>query len=112
MTRYTQTHGFTAKNHVEEVKNYLGRYPDVVIVNSAKIPAKILKSYKTEKGYPVVDDVSNSEKNYKVIKERLISVANTKANTSDVIRRSLLVHDREKLTEILLALINNRTYTT
>ena len=48
MTRFTQTHGFTAKAHVEEVKNYIGRYPDVVIINSEKIPAKILKSYKEE----------------------------------------------------------------
>jgi uncharacterized cofD-like protein len=111
MTRYTQTHDYTAKDHVEEVKNYLGRYPDVVIVNSAKIPNKILKNYKSEKGYPVVDDVLKSEKSYKVIKEKLTSVAKTNISTSDVIRRSLLVHDRIKLTEILLALINNHPYT-
>jgi uncharacterized cofD-like protein len=106
MTRYTQTHKFSAKDHIEEVKNYIGRYPDIVIINTEKIPPRILKSYEGEMGYPVVDDVLSTEKNYKVIKEKLVSIAKPQKNAADTIRRSLLVHDRVKLTSILLALIN------
>jgi uncharacterized cofD-like protein len=104
MTRYTQTHNYTARDHVEELSRYTGKYPDLVIVNTEKVPAKILKAYEEEKGYPVLDDLS--EDNYRVIRSDLLSVAKVKKNSGDVLKRSLIVHDQKKLTEILLDLVN------
>lgn len=103
MTRYTQTHNYTARDHIEELAKYIGKYPDIVVVNTEKVPSKILKAYEEEKGYPVVDDLTNN--NYKVIRSSLVSVANAKKNNGDAVKRSLVVHDQKKLTQILLDLV-------
>ncbi|EKE00155.1 MAG: hypothetical protein ACD_22C00083G0009 [uncultured bacterium] len=104
MTRHTQTHGYTAKKHVDVVRKYMGRYPHVVIVNSEMIPDEVLKAYEEEKGYPVINDLK-SQKDYKIIDGKFYSIALTKANGADSIKRSLLVHDKVKLTECLLELL-------
>ena len=36
MTKYGQTSGFKASNHVEELTKYVGRYPDLVLVDTKK----------------------------------------------------------------------------
>ena len=104
MTRYTQTHGYTAKTHVEVIKNYLGRYPDYVIVNSGRIPKRVLDKYKKEKGYPVVDDL-NGRLPYKVIRGKLFTLASPKVNAADALQRSLLLHEKKVLKKHLLGLL-------
>jgi uncharacterized cofD-like protein len=104
MTRYTQTHDFTAKDHVEELKKYLGKYPDYVIVNNAPIPKQVLKSYELEKGYPVKNDLERSK--YQVIEEPLALIANVKQNKADAVKRSLLLHNKDRLTKLLLKLLD------
>jgi uncharacterized cofD-like protein len=104
MTRYTQTHGYTASDHVEEIRNYIGRYPDIVIVNNKAIPKNILKNYEQEQGYPVINDLT--EENYKVVSAPLWDVAKNAQKSSDNIKRNYLIHDRKSLTDILLDLIN------
>jgi len=101
MTRYAQTRNYTASMHVEEIKKYTGRYPDFVIINNGKIPKNILESYAQEKGCPVIDDLPRDGP-YKVIAKKLATVAQTTPNKADAIKRSLLVHDKEALTEVLL----------
>ena len=104
MTRYTQTHKYTARDHVEEIKNYMGRYPDVVIVNSGKIPTNIISKYKKEKGFPVINDLKGKLP-FKVVEASLYMVAKAKNNKADLLKRSLLLHDSQKLTSILLDLM-------
>jgi uncharacterized cofD-like protein len=104
MTRYTQTHNYTASDHVEGLKKYIGRYPDVVIVNNGQITYELLKKYEDERGYQVENDIINAP--YKVISENLWSVVKTKPNKADAIKRSLVVHDSVKLTKILLDLVS------
>jgi len=103
MTRYTQTHGFTAKDHVEEVKNYLGRYPDYVVVNSNSIPKSVQVSYQKDNEFPVINDLNS--KHYQVIRDSLASIAKTKQQKGDIVQRSLLRHNENKLTKILLKIL-------
>ena len=105
MTRYTQTHNYTASMHVEEIKKYIGKYPDFVIINNKQIPKDILKNYTQEKGYPVINDLS-IDAPYKIIAQKLFTIAQTKHNKADVIKRSLLIHDKEILTKVLLNIYN------
>ncbi len=104
MTRYTQTHGYTAKDHVEEIKKYMGRYPDYVLINDSKIPSSVKKNYEEEKGYPVINDLL-PDSYYKVVCGSFVKIAKAKPNKADALKRSLLVHDEEKLTKILLDLL-------
>ncbi|MFA5931665.1 MAG: gluconeogenesis factor YvcK family protein [archaeon] len=43
-----ETKGFTAEDYVNELKNYLGTYPDQVLMNNKSPPKKILARYKKE----------------------------------------------------------------
>lgn len=106
MTRYTQTHNFSATDHVEEVARYLGRYPDCVVVNSGTIPPKLLKNYRKENEFPVKNDLRSNK--YQVIKSTLAGISKAKQLRSDTVKRSLLRHNDKKLTNILLKLIKEK----
>jgi uncharacterized cofD-like protein len=98
MTHFSQTHDMSATDHVNIIEKYFGKYPDLVIVNSEKIPKKILQAYEEEKEFPVVDDLPRE----KYIKRaELVSKVIAEQNQNDKINRSLLRHDSKQLTEIL-----------
>ena len=96
MTKYGQTFGFTAKDHVETLREYLGKYPDSVILNNANLPADILKKYKEENDFPVSDDLTGYLP-YKVARANILVPEEIEKSSGDVVKRSLLRHDPDKL---------------
>ncbi|MFC1629604.1 uridine diphosphate-N-acetylglucosamine-binding protein YvcK [Patescibacteria group bacterium] len=103
MTRYGQTYGFTAKNHVQALEKYLGKnYLDFALVNSASIPKVVLKKYKKENELPVIDDLENDY--FKVIRSDFLSKKETKKVSGDVLKRSFVRHDPVKLAKVLIKL--------
>ena len=101
MTRYGQTFGFTAKDHIRVLEKYLGRNClDFVLVNTRTIPKSALVKYKKENECPVVDDLEDSY--FKVIRGDFLSEKETKRVPGDVIRRSLIRHDSKKLARALI----------
>lgn len=102
MTRYTQTHNMTASDHVAELTHYLGRKPDVIIINSGAIPQNLLDSYQSEHEFPVKDDLGNQNQ---VVRGDFISAKAIKQKQADTVQRSLLRHDRNKLTQAIIELI-------
>lgn len=104
MTHYSQTHNYTASDHVRAVTRYCGRQPDIVIVNSGKISPDILDKYATSQEYPVVDDLKPGQ-GYKIIRRDLVSQIKISQSDHDVVPRSLLRHDSAKLAKVLLSLI-------
>ncbi len=104
MTRHTQTHGYTASDHVNVVKKYCGKKPDIVIVNDQEIPQEILDYYEREHEYPVINDLPKNE--YKIISKPLLRMVYDQ-NKYDAIKRSLLRHDGEGLAKILISIIDD-----
>lgn len=102
MTRYTQTHGMTAQDHVSAIARYLGREPDAVIVNTGKIPEKIIENYSKAHEYPVKNDLNG---NYRVIKGDFVYSKIIKQKKHDTVPRSLLRHDKIKLTQAIIKLL-------
>jgi uncharacterized cofD-like protein len=103
MTRYGQTYNFTAKDHVQVLEKYLGRNClDFVLVNSSPIPKTALKEYKREKEAPVIDNLKNNH--FKVIRGDFLSRKAIKKVPGDILRRSLVRHDSDKLAKIILSL--------
>jgi uncharacterized cofD-like protein len=101
MTRYGQTLGFTAKDHIRVLEKYLGKNClDFVLVNTKPIPKSALIEYKKEKELPVIDDLENSY--FKVIRGDFLSEKETKHLPGDIIRRSLIRHDSAKLAKALI----------
>ena len=61
MTKYGQTYGFTAKDHIRALERYLGKNClDFVLVNSKPFPEVSLKKYKKEQEFPVVDNLKDN----------------------------------------------------
>lgn len=104
MTRFSQTDKFTAQDHVDEVEKYLGCPLDFVLVNEGKISAKTLKLYEQEKGFPVKDDLG-SKNNYQVIRKDLLAFGVVVKPRGDVLKRSYLRHDSDKLAQTFISLL-------
>ena len=105
MTKYNQTHGFTASMFVEELKKYLGIYPDYVIVNNDFHPQHIdVDQYASEKREMVEDDLETTAQ-YMVIKDKVWREwKEFKRVKSDVVPRSFIRHNPKKLAEIIVSL--------
>lgn len=56
MTEAGETDGFTAFDHVRVLQEHLGRYPDVVLVNSRPVAAARLEAYREERAESVLLD--------------------------------------------------------
>lgn len=104
MTRFSQTHHFTARSHVAEVEKYLARKLDYILLNTEKIPTNILKLYQREKGFCVVDDLAKN-KRYQVIRKKLLAAKVVDKAKGDVLQRSFLRHDSRKLARAIIKLL-------
>ncbi|MEO6508947.1 MAG: gluconeogenesis factor YvcK family protein [Patescibacteria group bacterium] len=102
MNKHGQTTDYTGSEHVEDITRYAGREPDIVVVNSAQIPQNILEWYKTHKEVVTVNDISSSQFKGTVVEADLISDQEYSKSDSDVLSRSILRHDPEKLAKVLL----------
>ncbi|MDP2930602.1 MAG: YvcK family protein [bacterium] len=100
MTRSGQTHGFGAKDHILTLEKYLGKNClDFVLVNSKQLPLNILRKYQTEQAFPVIDDLDGT--GLKVIRKDFLGRQITSRIAGDVLWRSLIRHDSQKLAKVL-----------
>ncbi len=102
MTLNSQTHGFTASDHVKEIEKYAGKSVDHVVINSQTISPAIKKTYEKFDEYPVKDDLGP---NSRIIRQPLLAKSTYQKPKSDILKRSLLRHDPNKLAKALIKLI-------
>jgi len=107
MTLKSQTHEYTAKDHLKEIEKYLGRKVDYILVNSKSIPLKIIQKYAKMDEHPVKDDLGSDSR---VIRRNLLAETKIKKSRSDLVKRSFLRHDSEKLARIIFQLVNSEEY--
>jgi uncharacterized cofD-like protein len=105
MTKNGQTTDYKGSDHVNDIAEYAGRVPDIVITNSAQIPQDILEWYKSNNELVTENDLSSANFKGEVVRADLISNQGFTKSQSDVLMRSVLRHDAEKLTNILLEYI-------
>ncbi len=104
MTRSGQTHGFSAKDHIRALEKYLGKNClDSVLVNSKPLPSNILKKYQKEQAFPVIDDLDTA--GLKVIRKDFLGRQITLRIAGDVLWRSLIRHDSDKLANTIISLL-------
>lgn len=102
MTLNSQTHGFSASDHVKEIEKYAGKSVDHILVNRQTISPSIIKAYEKYDEYPVQDDLGP---NSRIIRQPLLAKSIFHKPKSDTIRRSLLRHDPNKLAKTIIKLI-------
>jgi uncharacterized cofD-like protein len=103
MTKSGQTNGFSAKEFVEVTNSYLGKKKlDTVIVNTKKPDSKALLMYK-KTGAEFVEPVKNLS-NVEIISADLLSNQIFQKSKGDILHRSLLRHDSDKLAKVIYEL--------
>lgn len=104
MTKVGQTDGFTASDHVNEITKYAGFSDfDYVVVNKKNPTKKTVAWYEHFHVGAVKDDLKDGKKlGVKVIRGDIISEVTYKAQKADVVKRSLLRHDSEKLAALVV----------
>jgi len=101
MTRYGQTSGFTAKNHIEVLEEYIGKNClDYVLINSGSIPQGALKKYEEANEFKVDDDLGGDY--FKIIRSDILSRREIKKIPGDSLKRSFIRHDSDKLAKAIM----------
>lgn len=104
MTKWGQTYGFSAIDHVRVVTGYIGSSVNMVLMNNGTIPKHALALYAKNHEYPVVDNLPYRT-NYKVIRADVVNRKIVSKATSDTLIRSLIRHDSERLAIKLVQLL-------
>ncbi len=102
MTLNSQTHQFSAKDHLKTLESYLPKPIDHLIINNQRLPNKIINAYQKLEEYPVKDDLTNEPR---VIRKALLANSAYKKSKSDSLKRSLLRHDSNRLAKEIIKLI-------
>ena len=105
MTKFGQTTKYRASDHLTDLKGYIGREPEVVIINNGKIPADIIKWYLRYYEKPVNNDLNHSNYSGKILVDDLIGKELIEKSQSDKLTRSILRHDSKKLAKTILKII-------
>jgi len=111
MTRRGQTIGMHALEHIQEIEKYIGRAPDIALVNSSVFSLELLSRYEEEGAHPVlnncIDGVCTIQSLPLVSEEEVVLVS------GDILKRSLIRHDSDKLAaelmKIMVGSLNNLT---
>ena len=101
MTKSGQTNHYNASDHLHDLKKYLGRQPDSIIVNSGKIPLEILQWYKEYNENVVKNDLLKAGFKGEIIAEDLVDIHRFEKKTADKLTRSILRHESMKLAKTL-----------
>ncbi len=103
VTKFGQTYGFKASDHLKEIEKYIGRRPDYILVNSTKLPKEILDRYRLQNDYPVENDL---DKTYNVVLTDLLANEVIVTPKGDKLKRSLIRHDGDKVAKKVLSILD------
>ena len=100
MTKSGQTTNYKASDHIKDLVKCLGREPDYILINNGTIASEVLSSYEHYNEVRVVNDLNKN--GYHIIEKDLVDVKKVEKNSSDILYRSILRHDSEKVAEVLI----------
>ncbi len=105
MTKAGQTTQYTGKDFLKDITSYLGREPEYIIAHEGSIPKMILDWYASHTEHPVKIDITKGNFKGTIIEDDVISRSYNKASSADELTRSILRHDSDKLTELIMKII-------
>ncbi|MGH8907365.1 MAG: gluconeogenesis factor YvcK family protein [Egibacteraceae bacterium] len=105
MNKAEHTGGFKVHDYVEEVERYVGGPVfDYVVFNTALPPARVLQRYQ-EEGEPVgYDSRAMAQAHYTAVGGDLLSRSLAEVTKGDLLRRTLIRHDPERIARRLMQL--------
>ncbi len=109
MTKFGQTSGFSGSDYLFELYKYLagGVVQTVLVSKQFRLKGDVLKRYKEEKAEIVNDDLDFSNQSPKpvIVRADLVSNKIYEKQKGDVLARSLIRHDPDKLAKALVSLL-------
>ncbi|MFC1621966.1 uridine diphosphate-N-acetylglucosamine-binding protein YvcK [Patescibacteria group bacterium] len=105
VTKYGQTHNFSAKDHVEEIRKYIGKYPHFILVNNGDLPNNVVVKYARANEFVVINDLKKLP-GIEIVKKDLVARSEVVRKSGDVVKRSLIRHDSEKLGRVLYSIVS------
>jgi uncharacterized cofD-like protein len=102
MSRSGQTIGMQASDYVQEISRYVGRVPSHVLINTTLLPEDLLAHYKAEGNHPVAHDCAAGV--CSIHAGDLVAMQPIQTVAGDVLKRSLIRHDGDKLASVLLGI--------
>lgn len=113
MTKYGETYEYTVKSFLQEIEKYASlESVDSVVVNSnVQYPAEALEKYAKQHAKPVEDDVDGEYYGrVNIIRTDLVAETVFQASAGDVLQRSILRHDPEKVSHFLQNFLKNNGF--
>lgn len=104
MTKSGQTTNYKASDHIKDLVKYLGKEPDYILINNGTISSEILLSYEKYNEVKVVNDLDKNT--HQIIEKDLVDSKKIEKNSSDILYRSILRHDSEKVAELLVEIFD------
>jgi uncharacterized cofD-like protein len=106
MTKYGQTTRHTAKEHVDDLEQYVGQEELGVVLVNKKTPKKeTLAWYKDFDEHQVEDNLGEKNK-FLIIRENLIKDVVLEISRSDSLKRSIIRHDSDKLAKAIMKILS------
>jgi len=105
MTKSGQTNSYTAKNHVRDIEQYLGRKIDVIVMHKGSLNESIVEWYESHHEHIVEDDLGEDTR---VVRANIADNTPVIQNSADKISsyaRSILRHESARLAKTLIELL-------
>jgi len=105
MTKSGQTNNYTAKDHVRDIEQYLGRKVDAIIMHKGELNESIVNWYETHNEHTVVDDLGEDGR---VVRANIADNTPVAQNSADKISshaRSILRHESSRLAKAVVELL-------
>jgi len=103
MTRRGQTIGMHALEHIKEIEKYIGRAPDMALVNNSNFSDELLSRYDEEGAHPVLNNCVDGVCTIQSLP--LVSEEVVVLTSGDKLKRSLIRHDSDKLANELMKIL-------
>ncbi len=104
MTRFGQTNNYKASDFLSELKRYMGKNPNFVLVNNGRIPEEAIRWYRKTKSEVVLNDLKEKGK-MKIVCQDFVHKRLYSKDKSDILTRSLIRHDPKKLADAIISLL-------
>ena len=105
VTKAGQTFNYKATDHIADLTKYLGRSPDIVVINNGEILPEVIEWYTSHGEKAVEDNLKDSSFTGQIIRADIVDRKQVSKPSADKLTRSIMRHDSEKLAEALLKII-------
>ena len=107
MTSVGETTGMNLQDLLNELERYIGaKVIDTIVINSKELPPQILEKYENNGQFPVEIVLNGETKNrIKILERDLLAEEFYIKSNADILHRSILRHDPDKIGAALIDLI-------